>query len=70
MKYKAKNYNYVKSPILVGQTQRGDYVEGRTCPDCGARRFERHESGCDQEVCPFCGGQAAFCDCELEEVEE
>ena len=33
------------------------------CHDCGCSEGELHESGCDMERCPFCGGQLISCDC-------
>lgn len=35
------------------------------CPDCGVKPDHYHHFGCDQERCPTCGGQAAFCDCDI-----
>jgi hypothetical protein len=34
-----------------------------TCHDCGAKEGELHQTGCDMERCPFCGGQLISCDC-------
>jgi len=34
------------------------------CPDCGAEQGEFHQTGCDIEQCPYCGGQLISCDCD------
>ena len=33
------------------------------CHDCDCLEGELHEFGCDNETCPFCGGQLLSCDC-------
>ena len=33
------------------------------CHDCGVTEGQIHELGCDNESCPFCGGQLLGCDC-------
>lgn len=35
------------------------------CHDCNVLPGGLHHPGCDMETCPFCGGQAFICDCEL-----
>ena len=32
------------------------------CPGCGAEPGQWHRLGCGIEQCPYCGGQAAYCD--------
>lgn len=39
--------------------------ETHRCHDCGCKLGAIHHFGCDMEVCPTCGGQAAFCGCVL-----
>jgi hypothetical protein len=46
----------------------GDYLHSlvggpRRCCDCNVMEGELHQLGCDQEVCPFCGGQVISCMC-------
>ena len=35
----------------------------RRCPDCETVWGELHERFCTKELCPFCGGQLASCEC-------
>ena len=42
--------------------QPSDYFLPR-CPSCGAPRREYHQTGCELEVCPYCGGPLYICDC-------
>ena len=47
----------------------GRMKNGR-CVDCNARYGMYHHWGCDQEICPACGGQLLSCSCEDIGVEE
>jgi len=38
------------------------------CHDCGAREGEFHQPGCDDERCPFCGGQLISCECSYKKL--
>ena len=46
---------------------RGD--DGETCHDCNVKVGQFHHLGCDMAICPFCGLQESFCDCDLPLVE-
>jgi hypothetical protein len=37
--------------------------EIKRCGDCYCKEGELHIAGCDNERCPFCGGQLISCDC-------
>ncbi len=39
------------------------------CTDCNCPENGVHHFGCDQERCPICNGQFAFCDCYGDNVE-
>ena len=43
---------------------------GSTCHDCATvkKPGNFHHIGCDMERCPACGGQFAFCDCDITHV--
>ena len=36
-------------------------IDNDRCSDCGSKSI--HHFGCDNEYCPVCGDQFAFCDC-------
>lgn len=44
--------------------------EQANCHDCSAPLGSKHHPGCDNEICPGCGGQMISCDCEHVEVVE
>ena len=33
------------------------------CHDCGVKEGRLHRGDCDNEICPFCGGQLMTCNC-------
>lgn len=37
--------------------------EPKECHDCKAAPGKFHDSGCDTEQCPYCGGQLISCGC-------
>lgn len=38
-------------------------IPNKECHDCKALPGMLHQSGCDVERCPYCGGQLISCDC-------
>jgi hypothetical protein len=42
----------------------GEWADER-CGDCFVTEGQFHHTGCDQAVCPVCGGQEAFCSCPI-----
>lgn len=44
-----------------------DDLKFPTCDDCGVRRGDLHQLGCDLEPCLRRGGQAISCDCFYED---
>lgn len=40
---------------------------GLPCHDCGAVKGDYHQSSCDAEECPVCGGQLLICGCGVNE---
>lgn len=54
----AKYQNLDSFPLYVPV-----HMDLRTCPVCSVRHGEFHRFGCSIEVCPWCGGQLANCNC-------
>lgn len=51
---------------IVRRQKAGDegwLKKGQRCGDCEALFGNYHHFGCDMEMCPACGAQAAFCGC-------
>lgn len=40
-----------------------------TCPACGVEEGHNHLAGCAVEVCPWCDGQVANCNCRFEQLD-
>ena len=51
----------IDGKIFVREVYQADYA--RHCPDCGVQDLGIHHFGCDNEMCPKCGDQFAFCAC-------
>ncbi len=45
-----------------------DFITSQVCPVCYCLEGEPHEFGCPIEVCPWCDGQLASCDCRFEQL--
>jgi len=43
--------------------QKEECVSDNTCVECSAKIGQIHTWACDNEICPFCGGQLMTCDC-------
>lgn len=46
-----------------------DYDIDERCHDCGAAQGNYHHYGCDMEICPVCGEQLHFCECDIDFIE-
>ena len=60
----------LKDGRLVERIPYGGFGEDseHPCHDCNVTVGQFHHLGCDNERCPICGEQAAFCDCPKEEL--
>jgi len=60
------NTGKVKPAARVGEHPHDMNTHGdnASCHDCNAKRGGFHHSGCDNERCPHCGGQAIGCMCD------
>jgi hypothetical protein len=56
-----------KRRIPYGKEDPAPVADG-PCPDCGVMPGEYHRQFCDQERCPYCGGQKISCGCRLVSV--
>lgn len=45
-----------------------DFINSKVCPACYCLEGELHEFGCPVEVCPWCDGQLANCDCRFQQL--
>jgi hypothetical protein len=61
----------LKEGTLVKRIPYGGHGEDTSspCHDCNVTEGQYHHHGCDSEDCPLCGGQAAFCDCPIVELQ-
>lgn len=43
-------------------------LEGLRCPDCNVRIGGFHHPGCENEICPRCGGMLIDCGCMVKKM--
>jgi len=48
---------------LIGGRRYERIPSGGACADCGAGPGKLHVAGCEEEICPRCGGLVIACDC-------
>lgn len=65
--FKAIRYGSDKLPRIRFGDEEYDWGSGK-CPGCGVLLGGYHHENCSCEICPMCGEQVIFCDCETDFV--
>ena len=56
-------------PVKDLEPLAAEQKEKSTCPACGVGEEQYHLAGCIVEVCPWCDGQLANCNCRFEQLD-